>query len=343
MYFLARYFLFFFDAETAHHLSLGLLSKLIKLPFGKTIVRLLFGVNEFKNPTECMGLTFKNDVGLAAGFDKNAEYIDVFETLGFGFVEVGTTTPKPQPGNDLPRLFRLKKDEAIINRMGFNNQGVDVVAQRLKMRKKNDLIIGGNIGKNKLTEDAISDYKICFEKLYGWVDYFVINVSSPNTEGLRSLQAKDKLHELLKEIAALNNSKEKPAPILVKIAPDLSDEEIEDVADVVNSLNINGVVCTNTTISRADVTTSQSELDKIGNGGLSGKPLLKKSNEVLKLLKSKLAEDKIIIGVGGVLYGSDVQTKKDLGASLVQLYSGFIYRGPLILREYFTLVRMKTT
>jgi dihydroorotate dehydrogenase len=278
------------------------------------------------------GIDFPNPVGLAAGLDKNGDVIDEMGMMGFGFVEVGTITPKPQPGNDKPRLFRLVKDEALINRMGFNNVGAEVAAQKLK-RRKTDIIVGANIGKNKTTpnEEAIRDYEYCFKMLFEFADYFVVNVSSPNTPGLRELQDKDSLSAILNSLQDINHSKEKPKPILLKIAPDLTNEQIDDVINVVEQTKIQGIVATNTTLSRNGLSYSENEIQNIGAGGLSGKPLTKRSTEVIQYIRSK---SKIpVIGVGGIMNVSDGMEKIDSGADLIQLYSGFIYEGPGLIHE----------
>ena len=279
---------------------------------------------------ELFGLSFENPVGLAAGFDKNAMLFDEFSNYGFGFIEVGTVTPKAQPGNPKKRIFRLKADEALINRMGFNNDGVDVVVERLKKRKSN-VIIGGNIGKNKVTpnEKAIDDYMICFEKLFDVVDYFVVNVSSPNTPNLRALQDKEPLTNLLQTLQNENNKKESPKPILLKIAPDLTDSQLLDIIDIVNTTKIAGVIATNTTISREGLVSS----DKGETGGLSGKPVKDRSTEVIRFLSDKSNKSFPIIGVGGIHSEKDALEKLEAGADLIQLYTGFIYEGPGLVKR----------
>jgi len=280
------------------------------------------------------GLNFKNSVGLAAGLDKNAKAIDAFSDMGFGFVEIGTVTPKPQAGNPKPRLFRLKKDQSLINRMGFNNDGVEVVKERLKKRKS-DIIVGGNIGKNKITpnESAVDDYLICFEKLFDVVDYFVVNVSSPNTPGLRELQEKGPLTHILKALMTLNNSKALQKPILLKIAPDLTNEQLDDIIEIVVETKIDGLIATNTTIDRSQLETEPQIIEQIGNGGLSGKALLEKSNHVIEYINDKSGGKIPIIGVGGIGNASNAQDKIKAGASLVQIYSGFIYEGPSLIKN----------
>ena len=303
---------------------------IMKVPFIPGITKSIFKVEDPRLEKKLFGLTFKNPVGLAAGFDKNALLFDEFSNYGFGFIEVGTVTPKPQPGNPKKRIFRLKADEALINRMGFNNDGVDVVVERLRHRKT-DVIIGGNIGKNKVTpnENAIDDYLICFEKLFEVVDYFVVNVSSPNTPNLRALQDKEPLTELLQTLQNENLKKEKPKPILLKIAPDLTDSQLMDIIDIINTTKIAGVIATNTTISREGL---QSEY-KNETGGLSGKPVKDRSTEVIRFLAEKSGKSFPIIGVGGIHSAEDAKEKLDAGADLIQLYTGFIYEGPGLVKK----------
>ena len=282
-----------------------------------------------------MGLKFKNPIGLAAGFDKDAAYIDDMASLGFGFVEVGTVTPKPQQGNPKPRLFRLPKDQALINRMGFNNGGIEAMVAQLEKRGKNDIIIGGNIGKNKVTPnaEAIRDYEICFEKLRSLVDYFVINVSSPNTPGLRELQDKEPLNRLLGTIQNMNHAEPNPKPVLLKIAPDLNSHQLDDILQVVGTNKLQGIIATNTTIDRSQLTTQPSILDSIGNGGMSGKPLLSKATEFIRTIRKSMPNDFVIIGVGGIFNGQDAIEKIEAGADLVQVYTGLIYKGPGLIKN----------
>ena len=320
-------------AETAHHFTLNMLKLIYHLPLGKSFLQLLYGVKGGQSKT-VFGLKFKNIVGLAAGFDKNAKYIDELALLGFGFIEIGTVTPLAQAGNPLPRLFRLPKDEAIINRMGFNNDGVDAVVERLKKRKS-DILIGGNIGKNKITpnDQAVNDYVVCFNKLFDYVDYFVVNVSSPNTPNLRELQEKDKLFDLLDTLQKLNQQKAQTKPILLKIAPDLNEDQLNDIIAVVEESGIAGIISSNTTIERKPLVTAEREVTAIGNGGLSGKPVFVKSNKVLAYLNEHNKTKFPIIAVGGIYSGKDAAKKIALGAALVQIYSGFIYRGPGLVKE----------
>jgi len=306
------------------------------IPFIKKHLAAQFQYPEKNLAKTCFGLHFPNPVGLGAGFDKNAAYLEELEMLGFGFVEIGTVTPKPQAGNAPPRLFRIPDQKALINRMGFNNEGLDIISKRLKDRKsKNNssLIVGGNIGKNKVTEnrDAWMDYCTNFKGLEEVVDYFVVNVSSPNTPGLRELQEKESLRKIFSELQNLNkNSK----PILLKIAPDLETSALDDIIALTNEVNIEGLVATNTTIDRSLLNTlNQEKAKKIGAGGLSGQPLLAKSNEVLKYLHKGISGRIPIIASGGVFTGADAASKINAGASLVQIWTGFIYEGPMIVKN----------
>ena len=327
---LVRKILFQFDPEKIHHFSFSMIKGMMKVPLIPGITKSIFKVEDPRLEKKLFGLTFKNPVGLAAGFDKNALLFDEFSNYGFGFIEVGTVTPKPQPGNPKKRIFRLKADEALINRMGFNNDGVDAVVERLRHRKT-DVIIGGNIGKNKVTpnENAIEDYLICFEKLFEVVDYFVVNVSSPNTPNLRALQDKEPLTELLQTLQNENLKKEKSKPILLKIAPDLTDSQLMDIIDIINTTKIAGVIATNTTISREGL---QSEF-KNETGGLSGKPVKERSTEVIRFLAEKSGKSFPIIGVGGIHSAEDAKEKLEAGADLIQLYTGFIYEGPGLVKK----------
>ncbi len=286
-----------------------------------------------------MGIDFPNPIGLAAGFDKDAKLYSELSALGFGFIEVGTITPKPQPGNDKPRLFRLPKDSAIINRMGFNNHGVEQMVINLK-KNNSRVIIGGNIGKNKNTpnEDAVKDYIICFESLFNVVDYFVVNVSSPNTPGLRALQEKEPLLKILNALQILNNQlaieySKKRKPVLLKIAPDLTNEQLDEIVEVLHDSGLDGVIATNTTISRENLNSDAQEIARIGAGGLSGKPLAKRSTEVIKYLAERSDKKFIIIGVGGIHSETDAIEKLNAGADLIQLYTGFIYEGPALIQR----------
>lgn len=325
---------FLFQPETIHHIVFKTIKFFCAIPGVSSIIKSVYVVNDKRLERKLFGLTFPNPVGLAAGFDKDAKLYDELGYYGFGFIEIGTLTPKAQPGNEKPRMFRLPEDEALINRMGFNNGGVDEAVIRLKNRKSN-VIIGGNIGKNKVTanEDAVSDYEKCFEALFDYVDYFVVNVSSPNTPNLRALQDKEPLTHLLMRVKELNNQKKTPKPILLKIAPDLTNEQLDDIIGIVSETKIDGVIATNTTISREGLKTDASRISEIGAGGLSGKPLTKRSTEVVKYLSDKSNKSFPIIAVGGIHTGADAIEKLNAGASLVQIYTGFIYEGPGIVKR----------
>ena len=324
---IVRPLLFKFDPEGVHHFSFRSIKLLSKLGLTR-LAKSSFQVEDKGLEREVFGLKFKNPVGLAAGFDKDAKLYQELSDFGFGFVEIGTLTPKPQPGNPKKRLFRLKEDQAIINRMGFNNGGVEAAVARLKKNK--NVLIGGNIGKNKVTpnEEAFNDYKICFEALYDYVDYFVVNVSSPNTPNLRALQDKEPLTKLLAGLQELNKLKG-GKPILLKIAPDLTDEQLLDIIDIVKITQIAGVIATNTTISREGL---KSE-NRAETGGLSGKPLKDRSTEVIRFLSVKSNKSFPIIGVGGIHSAADALEKLEAGASLIQLYTGFIYEGPGLIKR----------
>jgi dihydroorotate dehydrogenase len=323
--------LFLFNPERAHHITFTLVNLICKIPFAKLFIKDLFTVGSKKLERTVFGIKFPNPVGLAAGFDKDAKLYNELACFGFGFIEVGTVTPKPQAGNDQPRLFRLPADEALINRMGFNNQGVEAMVQRLRSEQP-DVIIGGNIGKNKVTpnEQSVNDYELCFNALFNYVDYFVVNVSSPNTPNLRELQEKEPLKALLGHLQNLNNSKPKPKPILLKIAPDLTNEQLDDVIEVVLETKLAGVVATNTTISRANLKT---DTTAIGLGGLSGKPVTARSTEVIRYIATKSNNVFPIIGVGGIHSPQDAIDKLNAGASLIQLYTGFVYEGPALPKK----------
>jgi dihydroorotate dehydrogenase len=353
MYNVIRRILFFFPPEWVHYFSMNCLKIICSVGVGK---RLLSAIFSFKNKAlakEAFKLEFKNPVGLGAGFDKNARYLRELEALGFGFVEVGTVTPLPQVGNDKPRLFRLPKDNALINRMGFNNDGVKAITERLKeWREKTELsdsqlttpkpraigsrlIVGGNIGKNKITpnEEAWKDYEICFKELHSYVDYFVVNVSSPNTPGLRELQEKESLRKILRHLQMINNGKARSKPILLKIAPDLTQDQLDDVVDLALEIKLDGLVCANTTISRAGLVTSQEELEKIGAGGLSGKPVKERSTVVVDYISKKTRGEIPIIASGGIFTAEDAKEKFNTGATLIQVWTGFIYEGPGIVKK----------
>jgi len=325
-----RPILFKFDPEKVHHFTFSTLKNILKIPGVSSALAKTYLVEDKKLERNVFGLNFKNPVGLAAGFDKDARLYKELSQLGFGFIEIGTVTPKAQGGNPKQRLFRLKEDQAIINRMGFNNEGVEAAVKRLK-KNNHEVLIGGNIGKNKITpnENAVDDYKVCFEALFPYVDYFVVNVSSPNTPNLRALQDKEPLTRLLDTLQSLNAEKENRKPILLKIAPDLTDDQLLDIIEIVNTTKIAGVIATNTTISREGLESEHKE----EMGGLSGKPLTSRSTEVIRFLSEKSKQAFPIIGVGGIHSAQDALEKLQAGASLVQLYTGFIYEGPQLIKE----------
>ncbi|MEY2970773.1 MAG: hypothetical protein RLZZ599_1146 [Bacteroidota bacterium] len=320
------------NAEQAHHFTFSTLKWAFKIPGVSAIVKVFFGATKGKEK-EVMGLKFRNPIGLAAGFDKDAKLYNELASFGFGFIEIGTLTPKAQPGNPKPRLFRLVEDEAVINRMGFNNGGLEEAVIRLR-KKKTDIIIGGNIGKNKVTpnEEALNDYLIGVEALHPVVDYFVVNVSSPNTPNLRELQEKEPLTKLLNAVQKKNNDLG-AKPLLLKIAPDLTKGQLDDIIDIINDLKLDGVVATNTTISREGLKANPEKVEAIGAGGLSGKILRERSTEVVRYLRSKLQKDVAIIAVGGVFTGADAKEKIEAGADLVQVWTGFLYEGPAMVRK----------
>ena len=349
-YRIIRNILFLFPPEWVHYFSMNCLRVLCSIRILKNVVKKVYtpaGNTQYS----IFNIQFPNRVGLGAGFDKNAKYLKELECLGFGFVEIGTVTPLPQAGNDKPRLFRLPKDKALINRMGFNNDGVKVIAERLRQwsivnsqfenshspltTPHSRLIIGGNIGKNKITpnEDAWKDYEICFKELHPYVDYFAVNVSSPNTPGLRDLQEKESLRKILMHLQMINNGKANAKPVLLKIAPDLTQEQIDDVIDLALEIKLDGLVATNTTINRTALTTHNSQLTSIGAGGLSGLPLKQRSTEIVKYICEKTRGEIPVIASGGIFTGADAKDKLDAGASLVQVWTGFIYEGPGIVKK----------
>jgi dihydroorotate dehydrogenase len=344
MYKILRSFLFLFDPEWVHYFSMNCFQQICKTGFIKNWIHKFYHPR-INNQFSVFNIQFPNRVGLGAGFDKNAKYLNELQLLGFGFVEIGTVTPKPQIGNDKPRLFRLSKDRALVNRMGFNNDGVVAIAKRLEtwnIKNNNPqtanhkrLIIGGNIGKNKSTpnEDAWKDYEICFKALHPYVDYFVVNVSSPNTPGLRELQEKEALKKILTNLQMLNNAFEKPKPILLKIAPDLSKEELDDIIDLTMEIKLDGIVATNTTIYRKLPNTHAKVLERLGPGGLSGLPLKVKSTETVKYINNRTNGQIPIIASGGIFTAADAKEKINAGASLVQVWTGFIYEGPAIVKN----------
>lgn len=326
--------LFSLQPETAHHIAFRLLKLASFIPGMNTLMRSMFQISDKRLEREIFGIRFPNPVGLAAGFDKDAKAIDGLGNLGFGFVEVGTLTPKGQSGNDKPRLFRLPKDKALINRMGFNNEGMGAAVSRLKKRKSN-IIVGGNIGKNKVTpnEDAYNDYELCLDTLYDFVDYFVINISSPNTPGLRELQEKEPLKKLLRGLKNRVSSKSTRKPMLLKIAPDLTDPQLDDIIEIIKEVELDGVVATNTTIERSGLTTSEKDVSVIGQGGLSGAPVASRSTAVIRYLRDGLGKSIPIIGVGGIMTAKDALEKMEAGADLIQVYTGFVYEGPSFVKK----------
>ncbi len=327
--FLIKPILFLFNPEWVHHTVFSTLKIIHWIPGMGRLIRRLYQVKDQRLERKLFGLTFPNPVGLAAGFDKDAKLYQELSNFGFGFIEIGTLTPKPQPGNPKKRLFRLPEDNGLINRMGFNNEGVEKAIERLKKNK--GILIGGNIGKNKITsnDEAVSDYVKCFDALFPHVDYFVVNVSSPNTPNLRALQDKEPLQRLLQTLKDLNLKKTSPKPILLKIAPDLTESELLDIIDIITSVNIDGVIATNTTLSREGLKSP----NKNEAGGLSGKPLTDRSTDVIRFLHEKSNNAFPIIGVGGIHSPQDALDKLSAGASLVQLYSGFVYEGPSVVKK----------
>lgn len=329
--------MFAIPAETAHHLSMNILSAAAEI---SPLRKLISSSHSSSTPVVQFGLSFRNHIGLAAGFDKNARYLNALDALGFGFLEIGTVTPLPQRGNEKPRLFRLPKDKALINRMGFNNDGVDAVYERLsRYRNVQDnrigrMLVGGNIGKNKVTpnEEAWRDYMHCFEKLHPVVDFFVVNVSSPNTPGLRELQDKESLRNILVRLQEKNSHYNVARPILLKIAPDLTWSQIDDVIALANEIKLDGIVATNTTIDRAGLRTDAEVLSQIGNGGLSGAPLRERSTSVVTYISGKTHGSLPIIASGGIFTAADAAEKLTAGASLIEVYTGFIYEGPGIVK-----------
>lgn len=339
---LIRPVLFRINAESVHHFAFRSIRLMHKIPFVPALLKKLYQKHSPNLGREVFGLHFPNPVGLAAGFDKNAQLIDELSSFGFGFIEIGTVTPRPQEGNPKPRLFRLKADEALINRMGFNNEGLETVIKNLKKRKSK-ILVGGNIGKNKITpnEEATQDYLKSFEALFEYVDYFVVNVSSPNTPNLRALQDKAPLTALLQSLQDLNQQQAQPKPILLKIAPDLSNAQLDEIIEVVQITQIAGIIATNTTLDRDKLHTPSSTLTAIGAGGLSGKPLKDRATEVIRYLHQQSEGKLPIIGVGGIHSPEDALEKLQAGASLVQLYTGFVYEGPGIVKRINRLLEKK--
>lgn len=332
--FLIRPILFKFNPEKAHNITFSLLKIAQKIPGKLSVIKFCFEKKHPKLETEVFGIKFPNPIGLAAGLDKDSEAFDILGALGFGFVEIGTVTPKAQDGNPKPRMFRLRKNKALINRMGFNNKGVDFSVNNLKKRKTG-IIIGGNIGKNKITdnENATEDYLISFEKLFNHVDYFVVNVSSPNTPDLRKLQDKEPLTKLLSSLQNSNQKKTNPKPILLKIAPDMSFSQIDEIIEIVQETKISGIVASNTTITREALSYSAEEIETFGAGGLSGSPVKNRSTEIVKYISEKTNRKLPIIAVGGIMTAEDAIEKLEAGANLVQIYTGFIYEGPALIKR----------
>jgi len=333
--FIFRPLLFLMSPETAHYLTLNMLKWICKFPGVKNFLKWVFAPEQATTPVQLFGLNFKNPVGLAAGLDKDGKFIEELSLLGFSHIEIGTVTPRPQPGNPIPRLFRLPQDQALINRMGFNNEGVEAMVSRMKkLRKPRDLILGINIGKNKDTpfEQAEQDYLHCFETLYPYADYFTVNISSPNTPGLRGLQAKEPLTRLLDVICTANQKKSVPKPILVKLAPDLDDQQLSEIKLILREFQIDGIIMGNTTLDRPGLKTDSAAMEKIGAGGLSGLPLMSKSTEMLVSLK-KLPGELPVIAVGGIMNPELALEKLHTGASLIQIYTGFVYHGPDLIRK----------
>lgn len=328
-----------FPPEDVHYFSMNTLKKVCSNSITKTILEKSFKYDNSSLNKNVFGLDFKNPVGLGAGFDKNAVWLTELEALGFGYVEIGTVTPQPQPGNDKPRLFRLPADKALINRMGFNNNGAKAIAGRLRNwhehKKNSSLIVGGNIGKNKITanEEAWKDYEICFNELHDCVDYFVVNVSSPNTPGLRALQEKNALSKILSQLQHINAGKRKQKPLLLKISPDLSHDQLEDIASLALELKLDGLVAANTTIAISNINSRNAKLAKMGTGGISGKPLRQCSTEIVKKLSSLTNNTIPIIASGGIFTAKDAKEKINSGASLVQVWTGFVYEGPGIVKN----------
>lgn len=327
--------LFLISPEKAHQVTLFFLKLILIIPLVGWIFRKFYQVKDIRLERRVFGLRFPNPVGLAAGFDKDGKHFKAMAALGFGFIEIGTVTPVGQEGNPQPRLFRLPQDEALINRMGFNNEGVETLVKRLRKGRLKNLIIGGNIGKNKSTpnEQAVRDYAICFETLFPYVDYFVVNVSSPNTPNLRELQEKEPLTQLLTHLQNLNHQKSSPKPVLLKIAPDLTEHQLDDILDIVQATQLDGIIATNTTVSRNGLTTPSGVIGEIGAGGLSGKPVREQSTKVIRYLHEKSGGKVTIIGVGGIASPADAIEKIRAGATLVQVYSGLVYEGPELVKK----------
>ncbi|MGM0566865.1 MAG: quinone-dependent dihydroorotate dehydrogenase [Bacteroidota bacterium] len=333
---------FLFPPEKIHQVAMNFMNLLRRIPGGKGFIRTLFQVHHSSLERKVLGLTFPNPVGMAAGFDKEGKYYNVLSDMGFGFVEIGTFTPEGQPGNPKPRLFRVPEDHALINRMGFNNSGAKEAVNRLK-KQPPECIVGGNIGKNTATPNnkATDDYSAAFETLYPFVDYFVVNVSCPNITNMKELQDKDALLEILTTVTSLNAKKISPKPVLLKISPDLNWSQIDDTLDIVNKTKIDGIIATNTSISRQNLKTPEKEVEKLGNGGLSGKPIRNRSTEIIRYVAQKTQKTLPIIGVGGIMTPEDAMEKLEAGADLIQVYTGFIYEGPFIAKRINKALLMK--
>lgn len=331
---LVRPVLFFFDPETIHHFVIFALKLFFVNPGSNWIVSRLSRYNEKRSGVNIAGIYFPNRVGLAAGFDKNAEIFNELSNFGFGFIEIGTVTPKGQPGNPKPRLFRLPADQGLINRMGFNNHGLEATIKNLKKRKTK-IIIGGNIGKNTSTpnETAVNDYITCFKGLFQFVDYFVVNVSCPNITDLHELQDEVYLNDILEKIMNINKNMPDPKPVFLKISPDLNANQLDSAIRLVLKNKIAGVIATNTSIQRKHLSISENQIKSIGNGGLSGLPVQEQSNEIIRYLRQKAGNQFSIIGVGGIFSAQDAIDKLKAGADLVQVYTGFIYEGPSIVKN----------
>lgn len=329
-----RPLLFLVSPEKIHEMLVGTVKFIHRIPLFPWFIRKLFCLESPDLEREFLGMKFKNPVGLAAGFDKNASFYKEFSSFGFGFIEIGTVTPRAQPGNPKPRSFRLPKDKALINRMGLNNLGVDSVVELLKNRSKK-LIIGGNIGKNTDTPDekAKDDFVYCFEKLYDHVDYFVVNISCPNTGEIEKLQDQEVMEGILGEIIARRTLKLQKKPVLLKISPDLNFEQIDEALSIVHKLQIDGLVATNTTVKRDGLLSDKRIITSMGNGGLSGAPLRERSTEIIRYITEKTKGSLPIIGVGGIMTVNDAQEKLRAGAALIQVYSGFIYEGPSFVKR----------
>ena len=332
--FLTRPLLFSFDPEWVHYFTLNALRLIHKIPLTGWLLRKIYSYENSSLEKELFGIKFKNPVGLAAGFDKNGKYIKEMSNLGFGFIEIGTITPKPQAGNPKKRLFRVQNDLAIINRLGINNEGSIICAERLK-KNNSDVVIGGNIGKNTTTsnENADADYIQNFETLHKYVDYFVLNVSCPNVSNFTKLQDVEFLKKLVPQLKKINSTKPKKKPILIKISPDLNRDQLDETIDLILSENLDGIIATNTTTTRENLKTNKSRIEEIGNGGLSGEPLKNKSTEVIRYISKKTNGNLPIIGVGGIMNPKDALDKIEAGADLIQIYTGFIYEGPSIVKK----------